>query len=123
MLAKRLVHQVLHDEALTRGLGDAEARLLVEWLIDQAERLAESDRPEAAPAEMTRLLRRGRSIARFVDLWGQPGQQGSAIQLAATERFHWPLPSTRMDPWELLQRIITWENNLLKERSVRPQAA
>jgi len=119
MLVKRLVHQVLHDEALTRGLGDAEARLLVEWLIDQAELLAVSAAAEQALAEMTRLLRRGRSLGRFVALWCQPGHQVSAIQLAATERFPWPLPATQMDPWELLQRIIIWENNLLQDQRSR----
>ena len=28
-----LLSRILDDEALTRGLGDAEARLLVEWLV------------------------------------------------------------------------------------------
>ena len=42
MLAKRLLSHILDNEALTRGLGDPEARLLVEWLVEQAERLAQS---------------------------------------------------------------------------------
>jgi hypothetical protein len=104
-------------------LGDAEARLLVQWLSDQAELLAESLPPEQATAELTRLLHRARSIARFVSLWCQPGRQGPALQLAATERFPWPFPVRRMDPWELLQRIIHWENNLLAEQRSRSQAA
>ena len=37
---KALLEPVLDDELLTRGLGDEEARLLIDWLVDQAELFA-----------------------------------------------------------------------------------
>jgi hypothetical protein len=102
-----LLQLILSDEALTRGLGDAEARVLIEWLVDQAERLAREASPGAA-AEVRRLCRRGRAIARFVGLWCSDARAG-ATQLAAAERFIWPLPPTVGDPYELMQQIVAWE--------------
>ena len=64
-----LLSRILDDEALIRGLGDAEARVLVEWLVEQAERLEETRSPERADDEVRRLCRRGRAVARFVMLW------------------------------------------------------
>src|SRR5438132_8189550 len=42
MQANPLLHHILDDDALTRCLGDAEARVLVEWLVEQAELLGEN---------------------------------------------------------------------------------
>jgi hypothetical protein len=102
-----LLHLILTDEALTRGLGDAEARVLIEWLVEQAEQLARSGSP-AATAEVHRLCRRGRGIARFVNLWCG-GDRAGACQLAASERFVWPLPATTVDACELMQHIVARE--------------
>jgi hypothetical protein len=111
MLAKQLLSQILDDDALTRGLGDAEARVLVEWLVERAERLAETE-PErdAAKAEVGRLCRRGRSVSRFVVLWCHQNARGAAGQLAAAERLNWPLPTTTVDACELMQGILSWED-------------
>jgi hypothetical protein len=108
MLPRPLLAPIL-EEALTRGLGDAEARVLVEWLEEQAEVLARVLAPEAAAGEVRRLCRRGRGIARFVALWCGERAWGAAAQLAAAERFHWPLPSGPVDAWELMQDIVGWE--------------
>lgn len=109
-MVKRFLDPILADEALTRGLRDPEARMLVEWLVEQAERLAETARPEeAADQEVARLCRRGRAISRFVGLWCHGGSRGAALQLACTERFAWPLPTSFIDPCELMQSIIDWE--------------
>ncbi|MCI0701807.1 MAG: hypothetical protein L0241_12055 [Planctomycetia bacterium] len=106
-----LIRHVLRDEALTRGLGDIEARMLIEWLADWTELLAEAARTEDdAWSCVQRLCRRGRAISRFVQLWGDPFSRGSAIQLAGSERFDWPLPTTDMDPGDLMHHILTWEN-------------
>jgi hypothetical protein len=114
MLAKRLLSHILDNEALTRGLGDPEARLLVEWLVEQAEGLAaaatDAGPGEAAvAAQIERLCRRARGVGRFVALWCVKGGRGAAVQLAATERFYWPLPTTAVDPCELMQSILDWE--------------
>ena len=109
MLSKPLLSPILDDENLTRGLGDPEARLLVEWLVEQAEQRVGGGAEGPARAEVGRLCRRGRAIGRFVFLWCQRGDAGAAYQLAAAERFDWPLPSEPMDPCDLMDGILTWE--------------
>jgi hypothetical protein len=106
-----LIRAIVRDESLTRGLGDEEARMLVEWVVDWAELLAEAARTDDdAQALVSRLCRRGKAIGRFVRLWGDPKTRGSAVQLAAVERFAWPLPTDAIDPGDLMQHILTWEN-------------
>jgi hypothetical protein len=103
-----LLNQILDDEALTRGLGDAEARVLVEWLVEQAERLEETD--DDADQEVRRLCRRARAVSRFVQLWCHDRACGAALQLAAVERFGWPLPDEiDADAYDLMQTIVEWE--------------
>jgi len=110
MLSKPVLSHILTNDALTRGLGDAEARILVEWLVDQAERAAGKTPTESAiKVHVEKLCRRGRAIGRFVGLWCHAQSRGAAGQLAAAERFTWPLPSCREDPCEIMQAILTWE--------------
>lgn len=112
MLAKPLLSEILDNDAVTRGLGDPEARILVEWLVERAESVAEVATCEVgARREIRELCRRGRAIGRFVTLWGQRRERGAACQLAAVERFTWPLPATPEDPCELMQFILAWETN------------
>jgi hypothetical protein len=123
MLPKTLLGPILDNEALTRGLGDAEARMLVEWLVEEAEQLMQIGSAPANPkgvthaavaaaqeaaiiGEVQRLCRWARSIARFVNLWCYEQAHGSAIQLAASQRFDWPLPTSWIDPCELMERIL-----------------
>lgn len=109
MVAKRFLTTIL-DDRLTDGLHDPEARILVEWLVACAERW--SDRgleEECLLSEIQRLCRRARAIVAFVRLWCHQQCHGSACQLAATERFPWPLPSTQMDPCDLMSNILAWE--------------
>jgi len=117
MVANPLLSQVLDDDALTRGLGDAEARVLVEWLVERAEELAVERAESEAVGEMRRLCRRGRAISRFVNLWCLQKLRGAAIQLAATERFQWQLPDDhRIDACELMQDVLFWEKTALEQR-------
>ncbi len=109
----RHIREIVRDEALTRGLGDEEARMLVEWVVDWAELLAEAARTDADANELiSRLRRRGRAIGRFVKLWCDfdISDRNGATQLAASERFAWPLPNDEVDPPDLMQHILTWEN-------------
>jgi hypothetical protein len=115
MVGNALLHAILRDERLTQGLGDAEARVLVEWLVEQAEDLERRQAGPAAEDEVKRLCRRGRGITRFVVLWGL-GQRGAAGQLAVTERFAWPLPDGPVDLCELMQDIIAWEDRERRSR-------
>jgi hypothetical protein len=112
MLARPLLRDILTDEGLTRGLGDPEARVLVEWLVEQAERLAAE--PGETAARVRALCRRGRAVCCFVRLWCYGRNRGAAIQLVAAERFCWPLPTRSVDPCELMQGILTWEGHQLQ---------
>ena len=110
MLAKPLLADILENEALTRGLGDPEARILVEWLVERTEHFEEAGTSdEVIGKEVKRLCRRGRAISRFVALWCHQNLRAAATQLAATERFQWPLPATSIDPCELMQEILIAE--------------
>jgi hypothetical protein len=110
LLARPLLSHILADDAVTRGLSDPEARILVEWLVERAEELAESAScEELAGREVQKLCRRARALGRFVALWCHQRERGAATQLAAVERFTWPLPATAVDPCELMQAILDWE--------------
>jgi hypothetical protein len=114
MRSTPLLQHVLRDEALTRGLGDEEARILIEWLVEWAELLAdESETEQAAWDGVRTLCRRARGIGRFVYLWSRHDSRGAAGQLAVSERFHWPLPDDDEDPAELMLRILIWEDRQL----------
>jgi hypothetical protein len=102
MRTKLLLNHILDDDALTRGLGDAEARILVEWMVEQAEGVAERSACESsAHTEVRNLCRRGRAIGRFVGLWCHSHARGAAGQLAAAERFAFPFPSPPRTPVRL----------------------
>jgi hypothetical protein len=109
MPVETLLRQMLQSESLTRGLEDPEARVLVEWMVEKVEHLAADAAAEAAlPRSLECLTQRARAIGRFVSLWCQ-GERGSAVQLAAVERFTWPLPTTAVDPCELMKAILSRE--------------
>jgi hypothetical protein len=110
MLARDLLGAIVSDDGMTRGLADPEARILVEWLVERAESVAQSAESEAAArGQVRQLCRRGRAISRFVGLWCHRRERGAAHQLAAAERFGWPLPDAPLDPCELMQAILDWE--------------
>src|SRR5262245_16695745 len=70
MLDRAFLRPILDDESLTRGLGDEEARVLVDWLVDRAENLAASSLSASLRYErLGALCRRAKSIGRFVRLW------------------------------------------------------
>jgi hypothetical protein len=122
MPADLLLHPILADDALTRGLGDAEARILVEGLVEQAEYLGQIGPPAWAAEQVRRLCRRGRAVARFVVLWCHNRERGAASQLVASERFSWPMPDAEADPCEVMQAIVAWEAELLHQAR-RPRVA
>jgi hypothetical protein len=109
MLARSILTPILDDEAVTRHLGDAEARVLVEWLVEQAERLAGTLPADEARAAVGRLCRRGRTFARFVRLWCLDRLPGAAAQLAAAERLDAPFPDGPVEPFRLMQALVHWE--------------
>jgi hypothetical protein len=106
-----LIRQLAGDDSLTRELGDVEARMLVEWVVDWGELLAATARTsQEAERLLLRLRRRGRAINRFVHLWCQRPACAAAVQLAAVERFAWPLPDAELcQPIDLMDYILNWE--------------
>ena len=101
-----LLRQLLQCESLTRGLEDPEARVLVEWIVEKVDHLGtDSTAENEVPKFVEQLSHRARAIARFVSLWSQ-GERCSAVQLAAVERFTWPLPTAAVDPCELMKAIL-----------------
>ena len=123
MVANPLLNYILSDERLTKHLGDAEARVLVEWLVEQAEELTRTASVEEADRAVVQLCRRGRAIGLFIRLWCQEGARGAAGQLAAAERFAWPLPEANVDPYELMQAIVAGESDAVHRRGRSSAAA
>ena len=121
MSAKALLQPVLEDELLTRGLGDEEARLLIEWLVDRAESmLPRTGQIGASLIEVQRLCRRARAASKFVFLWCHQAFHGAACQLAASENFRFPLPLPEVDPYELMQVILEFEDADHQQRLSTP---
>jgi hypothetical protein len=112
-----VLNLILHNERLTRGLEDAEARMLIEWLVERAETEHGDAASEQEVRDVTlRRCQRARAIARFVALWCHDRSYGAALQLAATERFTWPLPTEPMDPCDLMNEILTFESTIDDDR-------
>src|SRR4051794_24543261 len=110
MAPKALLGPIFDNDALTRGLADPEARLLVEWLVERVELLSSQETSSLVlEAQVRRWCRRARSVSRFVQLWCHQNARGAACQLAATERFAWPLPTEAVDPYDLMRDILDWE--------------
>jgi len=126
MQSTPLVRHILRDEAVTRGLGDVEARMIVEWLAGQAEQVALTTVSEVIAWERVRsACRRARVNACFCRLWAVPATRGAAIQLVASERLYWPLPNGDVDPGELMERILSWvdRHDQIVAESMARQAA
>jgi hypothetical protein len=108
MLARAFLDPILFDDRLTASLGDAEARLLVEFLVDQAERLEGLRPDEAVHRAVARLCLRGRVLGRVVRLW-HDHECMAATQLAASEGLAEALPNRRVDGCRLMERLIAVE--------------
>ena len=110
MVTKKVLNRIAADERLTRGLHDPEARILVEWLVARAEQWADQGMPaDSLVMAVEQLCHRARAIALFVRLWCHQQLHGAAGQLAAVERFAWPLPAVNVDPCELMLAVLASE--------------
>ena len=111
MSMRALLNPILNNDRLTNGLDDAEGRMLIEWLVERVEQLASVADAALVDVQTRQLCRHARGIARFVALWCHEDAPGPALQLAATERFGWPLPVRAMDACDLMDEILTWEDS------------
>lgn len=121
MLTRPLLDRIVASESLVRGLGDPEASYLIEWLVDRSEELARKLNPAPLSEAIDRLCIRARSIGRFVQLWCHDQRLGAAVQLAAVERFTWPLPASSVDPCVLMEDALDWEWKVMKPQMVDSQ--
>lgn len=110
--AESLVDRVLDAEALTAGLEDPEARLLIEWLVEQTEQIArQAASLEEARQQVEQLCHYGRTLRRFLILWCYEKNPGGAAQLAATEKFGWPLPpASEGNAFAILRHVLHWHD-------------
>lgn len=88
--------QLARDESITNGLGDSEARILVEALIFAVER---------EPWRHEELRLKAKLVNRMVFLWGRGDYLGAA-QLAATTRIELALPPCCVSVESFTERII-----------------
>jgi hypothetical protein len=109
MLARSHLDAILNDELLTRQLGDPEARVLIEWLVEQAEGLDGKVGSPVLESEIHHLCRRGRIFAQLVRLWAIDRRSSAAHQLAASERIEVDWPAGPVEPVWLMQRLVSWE--------------
>lgn len=110
MPSSPLLRAILDDDSLSRQLGDAEARLLFEWLYERAESLLDTKGSDPGiGGRIQSLQRRVRAIGRFVHLWCERRDRGAAGQLASAEQFHWPMPTPKVDSCVLIETILRYE--------------
>lgn len=110
MLDRAFLRPILDDDALTRGLGDEEARLLVEWLVERAENLGASSLADQVRRDrLAKLCLRAKSVSRFVRLWCYDEEHGAAVQLAGAVAMDWPLPAGPEDASDLMARLLRCE--------------
>jgi hypothetical protein len=116
MGAEPLYRRLINDESITRGLGDMEARMLVEWLVDWAD-LLEATIPDESDAQkqVSALRRKAKAIGKFVSLWSDSVSKASAVQLAACERLRFPLPPEDYSGDEVMAGILKWEDEHLAQ--------
>jgi hypothetical protein len=113
MQVSPLLRPILDDDSLARNLGDCEARLLFEWLVERADRLARTAGADPSiGGKIAQLHRRVRAIAQFVYLWCVRQDRGAAGQLASSERFVWPMPTPGVDSCVLIERILSFEDRI-----------
>ena len=62
---------------------------------------------------MVKLHRKAKAISKFVVLWSNDRSKGGALQLAATERFQFPIPEEDCEADEAMARILKWETEHL----------
>lgn len=96
-----MLRAVLDDASLTRGLGDSEARCLIEWLVNRVDQ-------NPHWSQFQKLHRLARIVGRFIALWNAPQSRGAAYQLVASERILWPLPNESEEPLYVLEKILQW---------------
>lgn len=103
MTAAELVERILDDEGLTDGLDEPEATALVKRLVARAEAAATAT-PATAEAEVGKLRRLGRDIARVVTAC-RDDSPATAAEAARKAKLPWPPPAAR-SPADVLAWLL-----------------
>lgn len=107
-LTPTLVRLITSDESLVRGLDEPAIRFLIEWIESECEAYRESAGGLSSADHAKRLIQHARGLARFAQMWNSPGKRSGAVQLWATERWGFALPSGPVHLMDLLQRATSW---------------
>lgn len=108
------LRRVLAEEALTRGLGDPEARILMDWLSEQIEHLPVLPPTRLAEA-VTSLCRQARHARSFVVMWCHEFNHEGAIQLAAVAGLAERLPASNLlHPCDVMEHLLASPNQTAK---------
>ncbi|MBL8822991.1 MAG: hypothetical protein JNJ77_10420 [Planctomycetia bacterium] len=116
MMTTECIQRVMHDERITYGLADPEARVLVEWLVNKAESIPESDlREEDMQCAWELCYRRAKVLRQVVSLWCYRGRPEAAIQLAASEGMSEFLPDASVEePVDIMLTLMKQEPYYLR---------
>ena len=92
MDAELAVNQILDDEGLTSDLDEAEATVLVKWLVNDVHKIAKDAKSDEAGWKLINAQRQlARKIARSVALFRDEGNI-QASQYATQQQLPWPVP-------------------------------
>lgn len=105
-LTPAIIRLITAPEAFGRGVEDSVSRVLVEWLESECQQLPEADETELL-ARMKELQLHARGILRFCQLWNDEATRSGAVQLWATQRWGFRLPTGPATLWELLERATS----------------
>jgi hypothetical protein len=105
-LTPAIIRLITAPEALGRGVEDSVSRVLVEWLESECLQLPETTETEVL-GRIRELQLHARGVLRFCQLWNDPATRAGAVQLWATERWGFRLPTGPATLWELLERATS----------------
>lgn len=107
-LTPNLVRLITSDESLFRGLDEPVIRVLVEWIESECEIFREDVAGQSVEERARDLLKHARGLARFAQMWNNPATRSGAVQLWATQKWGFDLPSGPIRLLDLFQRAMSW---------------
>ncbi len=107
-LTPNLVRLITSDESLVRGLDEPAIRVLLEWIESECESHRETAGGLSAADHARHLIQHARGLARFAQMWNDKSTRSGAVQLWATQRWGFALPSGEVRLLDLLQRATSW---------------
>lgn len=111
MDATPFIDRILDDEGITGGLKDAEAKVLVDWLIASLKQRIRAVSDESKAEEISRTLRRrARRIAKITELLCEQHDTHSASEIWKESGSKHSLDELELrDPTGVVKRLIQWE--------------